>query len=107
MDVHGNDYSPEWGYCKTEGCGESAEPLWFSGGPPDDPDLLLCYKHTGEWVGRLLDLCAQAQPTVCSMLCPSVGRTVDFPLPHSPLCQAMQEAKRSYNARIAERFNLG
>jgi hypothetical protein len=53
MDVHGNDNTPEWGWCKTEGCGEPAEPLWFSGGFPDDPDLLLCYEHTGQYVGAL------------------------------------------------------
>lgn len=53
MDVDGNDNSPEWGYCAEPGCGEPAEPLWFSGGPPDDPDLLLCHTHTGERMGKL------------------------------------------------------
>ena len=54
MDVHGNDNTPEWGYCKTPGCNEPAEPLWFSGDFPDDPDLLLCYKHTGAYIGDML-----------------------------------------------------
>lgn len=54
MDVNGNDNAPEWGYCTTPGCSEPAEPLWFSGGFPDDPDLLLCYKHIGMLVGSLL-----------------------------------------------------
>lgn len=53
MDVHGNDNGPEWGLCETPGCSEPAEPLWFSGGFPDDPDLLLCYRHTGEHIGKL------------------------------------------------------
>jgi len=53
MDVHGNDNTPEWGYCKTPGCNEPAEPLWFSGDFPDDPDLLLCYKHTGAYIAAL------------------------------------------------------
>ena len=47
MDVNGNDNSPEWGYCTEKGCKEPAEPLWFSGGFPDDPDLSLCHKHIG------------------------------------------------------------
>lgn len=54
MDVNGNDNNPEWGWCKHDGCSEPAEPLWFTREYPDDPDLLLCYKHTGEWVGDLV-----------------------------------------------------
>ena len=60
MDVHGNDNTPEWGLCETPGCSEPAEPLWFSGGFPDDPDLLLCYRHTGEHIGKLQELARQA-----------------------------------------------
>lgn len=47
------DDGPEWGYCKSPGCNEPAEPLWFAGSFPDDPDLLCCYKHTGLFIGAL------------------------------------------------------
>jgi hypothetical protein len=44
---------PEWGYCTHAGCVEAAEPLWYSGAFPDEPDLLLCNTHTGVLIGRL------------------------------------------------------
>lgn len=47
IDVNGNDNTPEWGYCEHPGCPEPAYPIWFSGGEPDDPDLLLCEAHIG------------------------------------------------------------
>ncbi len=55
MDVNGCDSTPEWGYCKAKGCNEPAEPLWFVNDFPDDPDLLLCYKHTGKKFCRVYD----------------------------------------------------
>ena len=45
MDVNGNDNTPEWGFCRVEGCHEAAIPCYDSGGPPDDPDDLLCADH--------------------------------------------------------------
>lgn len=54
------DEGPEWGYCEAEGCNEPAEPLWFTDGPPNDPSLILCYKHTGERVGDALILARAA-----------------------------------------------
>ena len=53
MDVHGNDNTPEWGWCKHDGCREAALPIWLSGDYPDDPDLLLCPKHIGEHIAHL------------------------------------------------------
>lgn len=53
IDVNGNDNQPEWGYCDAPGCPEPAYPLWYAGGPPDDPDLLLCDRHIG---ARILQL---------------------------------------------------
>jgi len=45
MDVNGNDNAPEWGYCQIDGCHQPAIPCYISGGPPDDPDDLLCAEH--------------------------------------------------------------
>lgn len=46
IDANGNDNTPEWGYCQTEGCKEPAIPCYLSGsGPPDEPDDLLCAEH--------------------------------------------------------------
>lgn len=45
MDVNGNDNTPEWGYCQVAGCENEAIPCWAEGGPPDDPDDLLCADH--------------------------------------------------------------
>lgn len=45
MDVNGNDNTPEWGYCRVAGCPNDAIPCYDSGGPPDDPDDLLCADH--------------------------------------------------------------
>lgn len=53
IDVNGNDNQPEWGYCAVAGCPEPAYPIWYSGGFPDDPDLLLCEAHIG---ARMLQL---------------------------------------------------
>lgn len=53
IDVNGNDNQPEWGYCHAPKCKEPAYPIWYSGGFPDDPDLLLCEAHIG---ARMLDL---------------------------------------------------
>ncbi len=53
IDVNGNDNTPEWGYCTTQGCKEAAFPIWLSGGPPDDPDLLLCETHIGLHIAKL------------------------------------------------------
>lgn len=59
MDVHGNDNTPEWGWCETEGCKEPALPLWFSGGFPDDADLFLCHDHIGKRMGALVAYLAE------------------------------------------------
>lgn len=48
MDVNGNDNTPEWGYCQVAGCMNDAIPCYISGGPPDDPDDLLCADHCQE-----------------------------------------------------------
>lgn len=53
IDVNGNDNQPEWGYCAVGGCPEPAYPIWYSGGFPDDPDLLLCDQHSS---ARILEL---------------------------------------------------
>lgn len=50
LDVNGFDNQPEWGYCHAPGCTEAAYPIWLSGGPPDDPDLLLCDTHIGRHI---------------------------------------------------------
>lgn len=53
IDVNGNDNQPEWGYCAADGCKEPAYPIWYSGGQPDDPDLLLCERHIGARIAAL------------------------------------------------------
>lgn len=47
MDVHGNDNTPEWGYCQVEGCANEAIPCWLpdSRYGEDDPDDRLCAEH--------------------------------------------------------------
>jgi len=44
---------PEWGYCTETDCKEDAMPFWLSGDYPDEPDMLLCYKHIGSHVAKL------------------------------------------------------
>lgn len=56
-----NDNTPEWGWCRTKGCPEPAEPFWFTGEYPDDPDLLLCYKCIGRRMGHLIALADAVQ----------------------------------------------
>jgi hypothetical protein len=51
--VSDRDNTPEWGTCKAPGCKEPAYPIWYTGGEPDDPDLLLCEAHIG---ARILEL---------------------------------------------------
>jgi len=63
LDVNGYDNTPEWGYCKTEGCKEEAFPIWLSGDYPDDPDLLLCPKHIGARIKELMDTCIDFELT--------------------------------------------
>lgn len=50
MDVHGNDNTPEWGYCQVEGCKNDAIPCYLpdSDYGVDDPDALLCAEHCGD-----------------------------------------------------------
>jgi hypothetical protein len=54
IDVNGNDNTPEWGYCTYPDCKEEAEPIWLSGGFPDDPDLYLCNQHIGAKIAELM-----------------------------------------------------
>lgn len=46
MDVHGNDNTPEWGYCTVDGCMNEANPYWFPDNEyPNDPDGKYCTEH--------------------------------------------------------------
>jgi hypothetical protein len=46
MDVHGNDNTPEWGYCTKDGCEQAAMPFWLPDNePPNDPDGFYCAEH--------------------------------------------------------------
>lgn len=40
----------------------------------------------------LLAALRDAAPHVCSLVCPSTGRTEDGPIPHSDLCKSITEA---------------
>lgn len=73
MDVHGNDNTPEWGYCTTAGCHEVAFPIWLSGTFPDDADLLLCEEHIGAHIARQDRLIADLRAAVKKLL--EVGAT--------------------------------
>ena len=53
VDVNGNDNAPEWGFCTVQGCREAAYPIWYSGGFPDEPDLLFCDTHIGARIATL------------------------------------------------------
>jgi hypothetical protein len=64
LDVNGNDNSPEWGWCRTEGCKEEAFPIWKTGDYPDDPDLLLCPKHIGELIADLSGQIGEQNTTI-------------------------------------------
>lgn len=66
MDVHGNDNTPEWGFCTAPGCTNAAYPIWLSGEYPDDPDLLLCETHIGAEIARLRTLLDSAYHALLS-----------------------------------------
>lgn len=107
MDVHGNDNTPEWGYCRhPDGCREDALPLWLSGDFPDDPDLRLCQKHIGLHIARLEDLLGTAAAHRSALLTVCELALKDYEAAYVVLAGSMSQERIDCETRIAALKNV-